>query len=92
MQKVFVSSTINTFVFYLEGGLENPQKEQKVGKKFSKTSFQLRMDLKRGQKQGRDERTQEDYPTSAVYFYRCRVVFLHSFISSLFLYFFQVHP
>ena len=31
MPKVFVSSTINTFVFYLEGGLENPWKEQKLG-------------------------------------------------------------
>ena len=36
----------------------------------------------------RDERKQEDYPTSAVYFCRCRVVFLRSFISALFLYFF----
>ena len=26
------------------------------------------MELKKGQKQGRDERTQEDYPTSAVFF------------------------
>ena len=50
------------------------------------------MELKKAQKQGRDERTQEDYPTSAVYFCRCRVVFLRSFISSLFLCFFQLHP
>ena len=35
---------------------------------------------------------QEDYPTSAVYFCRCRVVFLCSFISALFLYFFLLHP
>ena len=33
--KVFVSSTINAFVFYLEGGLENHRKEQKLGKKVS---------------------------------------------------------
>ena len=59
MQKVFVSSTINAFVFCLEGGLENPQKRTR-GKSCSKTSFQLRMDLKKGQKQGRDERMQED--------------------------------
>ena len=32
---------------------------------FCKTSFQLKMDLKKGQKQGRDESTQEDYMTSA---------------------------
>ena len=50
------------------------------------------MELKKVQKQGRDERTQEDYPTSGVYFYRCRVVFLRSFISALFLYFIQLHP
>ena len=29
------------------------------GKSFSKTSFQLRMELKKGQEQGRDERTQK---------------------------------
>ena len=50
------------------------------------------MELKKVQKQGRDERMQEDYPTSGVYFCRCRVVFLRSFISALFLYFFQLHP
>ena len=67
--KVFVCSTINTFVFYLEGCLENTQKRTELRKKpFSKTSFQLRMELKKGQKQDRDERMQEEYPTSAVYF------------------------
>ena len=40
------------------------------------------MDLKKGQKQGIDERTQEDYPTSAKIHSRCRIVFLHSFISA----------
>ena len=50
------------------------------------------MEPKKVQKQGRDERTQEDYPTSGVYFCRFRVVFLRSFISALFLYFFRLHP
>ena len=50
------------------------------------------MELKKVQKQGRDERTQEYYPTSAKIHSRCRVVFLRSFISALFLYFFQLHP
>ena len=50
------------------------------------------MEPKKVQKQGRDERTQEDYPTTGVYFCRCRVVFLRSFISALFLYFFRLHP
>ena len=35
----------------------------RLGKSFCKTSFQLGMGLKKGQKQGRDERTQEDYPS-----------------------------
>ena len=34
-------------------------------KSFCKTSFHLGMGLKKGQKQGRDERMQKDYPTSA---------------------------
>ena len=64
-----------------------------LGKKsFCKTSFQVGMELKKVQKQGRDERTQEDYPTSAKIHTRCRVVFLRSFISALFLYFFRLHP
>ena len=50
------------------------------------------MELKKVQKQGRDERTQEDYPTSGVYFCRCRVVYLRSFIPALFLYFFSSIP
>ena len=50
------------------------------------------MELVKVQKQGRDERTQEYYPTSAKIHSRCRVVFLRSFISALFLYFFQLHP
>ena len=66
---------------------------KKLGKKVSvKLDFKLGMELKKVQKQGRDERTQEDYPTSAKIHTRCRVVFLRSFISALFLYFFQLHP
>ena len=46
--KVFVCSTINAFAFYLEGGLENPQESTETWEKsFSKTSFQLRMELKK---------------------------------------------
>ena len=50
------------------------------------------MALKKGQKKGRDERTQVDYLTSVKIHSRCRVVFLRSFTSSLFVYFFQGHP
>ena len=50
------------------------------------------MEPKKVQKQGRDERTQEDYPTSAKIHTRCRVVSLRSFISALFLYFLRLHP
>ena len=89
---MFISSTLDTFVFYLEIGLETLKKEQKFGKKFFKASFHFQMDLKNPQKQVRDETSQEDYPTYAVYFCKCRVVFLHSFIFDLFLYFIQAHP
>ena len=47
------------------------------------------MELKKQQKQGRDERTQEDY--SAVYFCGWPVVSLCLSISALFLSFFQLH-
>ena len=45
------------------------------------------MDLKKVQKQGRDERTQEGYPTSVKIHSICQVAYLCSFISALFLYF-----
>ena len=62
--------TINAFVIYLEGGSENLRKSTETKEKsFCKTLFQLGMHgPEKIQKQGRDERTQEDYPTSAVYF------------------------
>ena len=71
------------FAFYLEHGLETPQKEQKLGVKgFSKTSV---MDgVKKEQKQGRDERMQEHSPTSTT-FIQMLGSLLHSFISALFL-------
>ena len=61
-------------------------------KSFCETSFQAGMDLKEVQKEGKDERTQEDYPTSAKIHSRCRVVFLRSFIFALFLSFFRSIP
>ena len=65
----------------------------KLGKKVSvKLDFKIGIELKKVQKQGRDERTQEDYRKSAKIHSRCTVVFLRSFISILFLYFFQLHP
>ena len=57
-------------------------------KSFSETSFTLRMELNKGQKQGRDERTQEDYPTSAKNTQQMQSSLLASFISALF----QAHP
>ena len=59
---------------------------------FWKTLFQVGMDVKIAQKQGRDGRTQEDCPKSDMYFCRCRVAFLCPFTSALFLSLFQVHP
>ena len=64
-----------------------------LGKKVSvKLDFKLGMELKKVHIQGRDETTQEDYPTSAKIHTRCRVVFLRCFISALYVYFFQLHP
>ena len=95
--KVFVSSLKrvrlqlnNVFIFWLEVSLETPEKRtETTGKSFCKTWFQVGIELK---KYRNKDRMQEDCPTSAVYFRRCRVVFLRSFISALFLYFFQLHP
>ena len=99
VRNAFVSSTkgVNLqhnkrICLLFESWFRNPQKKDTMEKSFCATSFQVGMDLKKVQKQGRDQRTQEHYPTPAVYFCRCRVVFLHSFISALFLYSFQVHP
>ena len=88
--KVSACSTINAFI-YLEGDLETLEKERKLAKKvFLKLHFTSRsMELKNGQKQGRDERTQEDYRKSAKIRSRCLALFLHSFISALFLSFFS---
>ena len=58
---------------------KNRNQEKKVSQNF--------ISVKDGA-EGRHERTQEDYPTPAVYFCRCWVVFLRSFISALFLSFF----
>ena len=81
--KVFICSTINAFIFYLEGGLENPSNEWNVGEKSSSNiSFQLRMKVKKGQKVGRYERTKEDCPTFMKIHIRCWVVFFRSFISA----------
>ena len=70
MRQNGVCSTINAFVIYLEGALENPKKRMETREKsFSITSFHLRFDgAEKGLKQGRDERTQGDYWTSALYF------------------------
>ena len=50
------------------------------------------MDIKKGKKQSRDERKQDDCPTSAKIHSRCRVVLLGFFISALFLSFFKSIP
>ena len=72
------STSPKVLVFYLEGGLENPLKKTETrGKSFFKTSFQLRMELKKEQKPARDERTQEDYLTSAAYMLGSLLVFFN---------------
>ena len=66
----------NKRVCLLFGSWFRTPTQKNCGKSFHKTSFQLGMGLKKVQKQGKDERMQDDYPTSAVYFCRCRVVLL----------------
>ena len=61
-------------------------------KKFLWNFISSRDGAEKSTEQGRDERTQEDNPTSAKIHSRCRVVFLRSFISALFLYFFSSIP
>ena len=62
------------------------KKNGNQGKKFfCKIKFKLRIDRAEKRTEGRDEKTQEDYRTSAVYFCRCPVLLLRSFISALFL-------
>ena len=64
--KTILSLAMNAFVF-LEVGLNpslSPQKrtETRGGKFLKKLHFKLGLDLYNGQKQGRDEKTQEHYP------------------------------
>ena len=58
----------NKCIHLLFGRWKTCEETETRGKGFFKTVFQLMMDLKKGQKEDRDERIQEDYPTSAVYF------------------------
>ena len=74
------------------------------GKSSCKTSFQVGIALKKVKKQGRDERTQEDYGMMAAkkvkkstlhllhIHSRCSVVVLCSFIPALCLYFYRPIP
>ena len=59
--KVFISSTLSVFVYYLEVGLETPLKNTNREKICSKTSFQVGMDARKVQKQSRNEIMQVDY-------------------------------
>ena len=60
-------------------------KERKVGKMFEQKFISVRYEPEKVQKQGRKERTPEDYPTSAGNFSLQKSgIFLRSFISALF--------
>ena len=45
------------FIFYLKVGLETPQNQLKLGKGFCTTAFEVGMDLKKAQRQDKDEGT-----------------------------------
>ena len=64
------------------------------GKCINKNFLQLGMGMRKGQKQGRQERTQEDYPTSAKSTQQMSgslLAFFH-LQYALFVFFFQAHP
>ena len=89
----WVAETISQHDFYVEVGIETIEKRIETRGKDSENFISvIRMDLKKAQKQGTDERTQGDsYTSSTVNFFQMyRVLFLHSLISALFLYF--SHP
>ena len=57
--ETILSLAVNTFIFYLEVGLETSQKKHKLEEKVSeKNYFKFGMDLQKGQKQSRVEKTQ----------------------------------
>ena len=66
--EVFVCSTVNAFVLYLKGGLENPRKRAETrGIIFYEAQFNLRIDRAERRTETR-QRTQEKYRTSALHF------------------------
>ena len=72
---------------------EKDEKEQKLGKKVSiKLHFMLKMGLKKDRNKAEVKERKKTTLHLLCIFGRCQVVFLHSFISALFLSFFQAHP
>ena len=69
---------------YLEGGLENPRKKT-LGEKVPENCISGSEGPEKVNKQGRDERTQQDHPTYAVFFLHMSGSLLAFFISALFL-------
>ena len=72
---------------YLKVGLEKIQERTKTMEKVSKSSFEEGMNLKKAQKQGRDERIQEDYIPYICCVFACiynLLAFLHICIVSVF--------
>ena len=94
LKLVFIFSAKHVRLLY-GSWFRNPTRKNKTMEKVSADlhfKYMYRDVPGKVQKRGRDERTLQDYPESAVYFCSCGVVFLRSVISALVLYFFQAHP
>ena len=85
---------LKCFVLYMEVGLEAPKRTETREKSSCKISpQQVEVDLKKIQKQGRDEITQEDCLHLLCIFPNVRSSScVLSSLSALFLYFSQIHP
>ena len=82
--KVFVTTTISTFIFYLEVGLETPQKRTETRERFLQNSISSRGGPEKGTETRHEMKECKKTTLHLLCILgRCRVVFLHSFISCL---------
>ena len=80
------SLKINAIVFYLKVGLEANRKVQKLEKKFfeKELSFKLGLDVYKGQKQGRNDKTQNNsiyYGLMGPSFLASNIMHLHPYFT-----------
>ena len=90
-RNAFVSSTINTFVFYLEVG-KLPETKRNLGKKFLQNFISNRGGPEKSTETRHEMKERKETALHLLcVFGRCRGVFLRSFISCLVSVLLQVH-